>query len=99
MSAMTADRQAEMFANRARMLRNEATLVTVADRGNVLAMASELAARARAERDRALADRAEAGQMRMQARNLRLRAAQLVRVNGGGWRGKGVRDVAPDRAI
>ncbi len=99
-SARTADRQAEMFANRARILRNQATLVTVSDRGNVLAVASELSARARSERERAMADRAEASELRMQARSMRNRAAQLVRVNqGGGWRGKSVRDVAIDRAI
>ena len=77
-----------MLANRARILRDQATFVNVADRSSVLAVADELAARAREDRARAAEDRAQASELRLEAQSLRQRALALVRggSGGGGWR-------------
>jgi hypothetical protein len=88
-AAVVHDRDAETFANRARILRNQAALVSVADRSSIFAMADELAARAASARSQAFAARAQAAELRLQARAVRERAVQLVRQNnggGGGWR-------------
>jgi len=90
-SAAALDRQAETLAQRARVLRNQASFVPVADRSSVLAVADELSAKAAADRSRASQERAQAAELRVQARALRERAVQLVKGgSGGGWRGRGV---------
>ena len=87
--AVAFDRDAETLANRARILRNQAALVAVADRSSIFQAADDLSARASASRSQASEERAEASDLRVQARAIRERAVQLVRVNnGGGWRGR-----------
>jgi hypothetical protein len=98
-SARTKEMQADALANRARALRSQVSLVGFSDEQDVLSIADELALRAASMRTRAAEDRAQAIGLRMQARVLRERAAQLVRVGNGGrnWRNKRgpVRDFAP----
>lgn len=99
--ARVRDQRADTLMSRARVIRNQAALVSFSDRQSMQAIADELTIRASEERSRASEDRAQASSLRMQARSLRERALQLVRLeNGGGrggWRGKGggsVRDFA-----
>ncbi|MBX3216463.1 MAG: hypothetical protein KF850_30785 [Labilithrix sp.] len=88
-TAKALEDQAATFANRARLLRNQATFVNVADRPSILDAADELALRAASDRSRAAEDRAQASELRTQARTLRQRAVALARGGnggGGGWR-------------
>ncbi|HVH47192.1 MAG TPA: hypothetical protein VM925_32865 [Labilithrix sp.] len=85
------DQEADALSSRARALRNQATLVNVADRGSILEIADELSSRAAVSRARAAEDRAQAAELRIEAQSLRQRAIALVRGPGGGWRGKPVR--------
>jgi hypothetical protein len=90
-SAQAAERDAETFAGRARILRNQAALVNVADRASIFAAADELSSRAASSRAIAAEDRAQATDLRVQARATRERAVQLVRAGnggGGGWRAR-----------
>lgn len=99
-SAAAFDRQADLLASRVRLLRNQAVLVSTMDRGNLLAVAEELAARMADERQQASEERSQASSLRQQARRIRERAAELVRVNGGGWRGRPVpKSSVVDRVI
>jgi hypothetical protein len=87
--AIAAERDAETFAGRARILRNQANLVSSVDRSSITALADELTARAASSRSQAAEDRAQAADFRVQARSMRERAVQLVKGNnGGGWRGR-----------
>lgn len=92
-NALAFEQQADTLANRARILRNQATLVNVSDQGSILDIADELATKAAIDRSRASGERTRASELRMEARSLRDRATQLVRLNtgggGGGWRGGG----------
>jgi hypothetical protein len=56
----------------------------------VIALADDLSSRASTNRSRASDERVRAADLRSQAKTLRERAVQLVRGNGGGWRGKGL---------
>lgn len=86
------DKEADTFASRARVLRNQASFVNVADRQNLFASADELAARAASSRQAASDERSEASEQRQQARVIRARVAELTRGQnpGGGWRGRPV---------
>jgi hypothetical protein len=98
-TAFMHDRNADTFANRARILRNQASLVAFDDRSNVVALAEELAMRSLAERQQAARARSQAANFRMQARNLRERANQLVgNGNGNGWRRRPIDRAVPSAA-
>ena len=93
-SARMRESRADTLMTRARVIRNQAALVSFSDRQSMQEIADELTIRASEERSRAAEDRAQASSLRMQARQLRERAVQLVRLGnggggGGGWRGKG----------
>jgi hypothetical protein len=91
-TARTAEADADTLANRARILRNQATFVNASDRNNILSVVDELVERAAARRAHAANERAEANQLRREARALRNQAIQLtggVGVGGGGWRRPG----------
>jgi hypothetical protein len=86
-SARALAEQAELLQSRARRLREQVVFVNAADRPGLLTAAEELSLRAADDRAEAMRQRTEAGELRMEARSMRARAAQLVRVNnGGGWR-------------
>lgn len=88
------EQEAELLSNRARVLRNQASLVDIADRGSLLTIADELGARAMTSRSRAGQQRAQASELRLEARTLRQRAIALSGGGGGGgWR---VKRVSPD---
>lgn len=88
-SAASFERDAETLTSRARSLRARAALVNGADRASVLALADDLAARAVSSRALGAEQRAQAVGFRSQARTIRERAVQLVRVgNDGGWRAR-----------
>ena len=94
-SAAGLDRDAMTLENRARVLRIQASRVSMSsgDRGALLEVAAELGARANADRADAARERSQAAELRIAARNLRARAVELVRLGGrggGGWRGKTV---------
>ena len=90
-TATALDREADTLATRARVLRNQAGFVNVADRQSLFSSADELAARAATSRQAASEERTEASDLRSQARTIRERALTLVRnQNGGGWRGRAV---------
>lgn len=88
-NAIAFDAEADTLTARARSLRNQAQLVSLTtDRENILEIVDELLERAQLGRSRATAERVRASELRAEARVLRDRANQLVRVgNGGGWRG------------
>ena len=87
--AIAFERDAENLANRARILRNQAQLVSLGDRPSLVALADDLSERASSERSQAAEERAQASELRVSARTIRERALQLVRGNGGGgWRGR-----------
>lgn len=88
-NALTFDTEADRLVNRARLLRNQAQLVNVADRDSIVDIADELLERSSELRTQAATSRAQAADFRQQARTLRDRAAQLARntQGGGGWRG------------
>jgi hypothetical protein len=88
-SARALAEQAELLQSRARRLREQLVFVNVADRPGLMSAAEELSLRAADDRAEAMRERSEASELRMQARSMRDRAAQLVRINngnGGGWR-------------
>lgn len=85
--ARALEEEAATLSNRARILRNQASLVNVSERAGVLDVADELALRAADDRSRAAEDRAQASELRAQAQTLRRRAVALAGGgNGGGWR-------------
>jgi hypothetical protein len=87
-SANAFDRDADVLANRARLVKNQAQLVAAIDRPSLFTVADELLARADANRGQAANERSQAMELRTSARVLRGRAQQLARQNGGGWRGR-----------
>jgi hypothetical protein len=93
--ALAFERDAENLTNRARILRNQAQLVSSTDRSSIVALADELAARASLSRSQAAEERTQASDLRVQARSMRERAVQLVRNNGGGGGWRGGRPSAP----
>ena len=99
-SARRSEMQANVLMNRARMLRNQASLVAFSEDGqDLIAAADELSIRAAEMRSRAADERAQASALRMQARTLRERALVMVRGGGGGWHRRGpVRDSVRDFA-
>jgi hypothetical protein len=98
MSARELERDAQNLLSRAQIVRNQATLVSVADRPSVLNIVDELVDRAESERIQAASERTQASELRATARALRERAAQLVRLNGGGGGGWRNRTALPSEA-
>ena len=94
-NAMALEQEAESLAARARNIRNEAQFVSVSTRGDLIAVADELAMRAQNDRSRAANERMTASEFRTQARSFRAQAAALQGNGGGGWRKGPVRDFAP----
>lgn len=86
-TAIAFDREADVLVTRARLVKNQAQLVSVSDRPSLLNVADDLLARADANRAQASGERSQAMELRTSARALRERALQLARqTGGGGWR-------------
>lgn len=99
-SARQLEQQASTLAERARVLQKQAALVNAADRLSILEVVDELTTRAAQERRQAANARISADQLRAEARSLRDRAVQLVRLGDGGsgtggWRKRPVNDALP----
>ncbi len=93
-NAMALEQEAETLAARARNLRSEAQFVNVSTRGDLIAVADELAMRAANSRSRAQNERTTASEFRTQARSFRAQAAALQTNRGGGWRRAPMKDFA-----
>lgn len=85
-TAVAFDAEADRLVNRARLLRNQAQLVSLSDRESIVEIAADLIERSSVLRTRAATSRGEAADLRREARTLRDRAAQLARNGSGGWR-------------
>ena len=90
-NAMALEQEADTLAIRARNLRNQAQLVNVSARGDLMSVADELSMRASNDRARAANERMTATEFRTQARSFRAQAVAL-QGGGGGWRKGPVRD-------
>ena len=66
-TARAFEQEADTLSSRARILRNQAGLVNVADRSSILAIADELSLRAASSRTRAAEERAQASDLRIEA--------------------------------